>query len=262
MPGDPLPGVLRRDRIAALIEDRGFVRVAELSRIFRTSPVTIRTDLDELVSRDLVRRVHGGAVPTSRRPPQVAGADEDPLTGERARIATSGAARIGPGETIVLAGGPSTRMLARALRDRADLGEVIVVTNDLDIALELQPTIPRFTVVVTGGTLRADAPELGDPLGGTLLADVTAGWSVVGCAGISAERGLTAATLVAVEDARRLFRAGTRRLVLAEAERVGAVGPARIAPTEAVDLLITAAGADEGELAGLRERGVDVEIVG
>jgi DeoR family transcriptional regulator, aga operon transcriptional repressor len=260
MSGDALPGALRRDRIAALVEDRGFVRVAELSRIFRTSPVTIRTDLDELVSRDLVRRVHGGAVPTSRAP-QVPSGDEDPLIAERARIAAAGAARVASGETIVLAGAPSTRMMARALRDRADLQEVIAVTNDLHIALELQPTIPRFTVIVTGGTLRADAPSVGDPLGGMLLADVTAAWSVVGCAGISAARGVTEAKLGSVEDVRRLFRAGTRRLVLAEAERVGAVRPGRVAPSEDVDLLITAAGADDGELARLRERGVDVEIV-
>ena len=40
---------------------------------------------------------------------------------------------------------------------------------DRNIALELESAIPRFTVVVTGGTLRPMQHSLVDPLGGLML---------------------------------------------------------------------------------------------
>lgn len=38
--------------------------------------------------------------------------------------------------------------------DRSDLNELTVLTNGIKIALLLEAAHPRFTIVVTGGTLR------------------------------------------------------------------------------------------------------------
>jgi DeoR family transcriptional regulator, aga operon transcriptional repressor len=261
MTSEPLPAALRRDRIAALVQDRGFIRVAELSRIFRTSPVTIRTDLDDLASRDRVRRVHGGAVPTLGPATPVDPPTKDPLSVERAALGAAAAGLVEAGQTVVLAGSAATRMVARALAQRTELDEVVVITNDLHIALELQSSIPRLTLIVTGGTLRADSPDLGDPLAGLLLADVTADLSIVGCGAITAERGLSETNVSAVEVARRLLRAGDRKVVVADTRQVGGTSPARVARSEEIDLLVTGAAADAEQLARLRERGVDIRIV-
>lgn len=262
MSDDSLPAALRRDRIAALVQERGFVRVAELSRIFRTSPVTIRTDLDELASHTKVRRVHGGAVPAVGQPATPNRAGEDPLAAQRALLGAAAAALITAGHTVVLAGSPVIRQVARALAARSELAEVVVLTNDLHVALELQPALGRIEVIVTGGTLRPNSPTLGDPFGGLVLADVVADLSVVGCDAICAERGLTTTHLAEVEAARRLLGAGERAVVVAEADRVGRVAPGRIAPAEELDVLLTGDGADPASLQRLRERGVRIEQVG
>lgn len=261
MTPEPLPAALRRERISALVRDRGFIRVAELSRIFRTSPVTIRSDLDDLAEHDLVRRVHGGAVPALGRPTAVSSDTDDPHAAERAAIGAATADLIESGQTIVLAGSATTRLVARALAHRTELQDVAVLTNDLQIALELQPSIPDLTVLVTGGTLRGDAPELADPLGGLLLAEVAADLSIVGCAGLTAERGLTESTVGVVEVARRLLNAGDRRLVVADTGQVGASSPARVARATEVDLVVTGAGADDAEVQRLRELGIEVRLI-
>ncbi len=261
MTTDPLPAALRRERISALVQDRGFIRVAELSRIFRTSPVTIRSDLDNLSAHDLVRRVHGGAVPMVGPPTPVDDETEDPYASERAAIGAAAADLIEPGQTVVVAGSVTTRLVARALAHRTELHEVVVLTNDLRIALELQPSIPQVTVLVTGGTLRSDAPELADPLGGLLLAEVTADLSIVGCAGLTAERGLTESNVAVVEVARRLLNAGDRQIVVADTGQVGATSPARIARAAEIDLLVTGAGADPDEVQRLRELGIEVTLI-
>lgn len=261
MTAEPLPAALRRDRIAALVHERGFIRVAELSNIFRTSPVTIRTDLDELAERQLVRRVHGGAVPTVGEPAPTVPVDDDHGGATRRALGAAVAGPIRSGQTIVLAAAPTTRAVARALAGRAELTDLQVVTNDLRIALELQPRLPSWSVIVTGGTLRSGSPDLGDPLGGTLLDDIGADVSIAGCAALSARRGLTAASMAEVEMARRLLRAGDQSIVVAEGDRIGAAAPARVARIDEIHRVVTESAADADAVAALRTEGVEVEQV-
>jgi DeoR family transcriptional regulator, aga operon transcriptional repressor len=261
MSSDSLPAALRRDRMAALVQERGFIRVAELSRVFRTSPVTIRTDLDELAARDLVRRVHGGAVPKGGPTPTTIVMADDDLAAEHARLGVAAAGHVQSGHTVVLAAAAVTRAVARALVNRPELTDVSFITNDLRIALELQPMIPRISVLLTGGTLRADSPGLGDPFGGLLLDDVAADLSIVGCGGFSAERGLTEGAISGVEMSRRLLRAGERTIVVAHSTQVGVTSPARVARAEDIDLVVTGDDADPGQVAALRTRGLEVELI-
>lgn len=51
----------RRNRLLAEATKHGVVRVAELSAALGVTPITIRRDLNALVSEGLLRRVHGGA---------------------------------------------------------------------------------------------------------------------------------------------------------------------------------------------------------
>jgi len=223
--------------------------------------VTIRTDLDELTSRGLVRRVHGGAVPTQGAGSPVAPPSVDPREAEKARIGEIAAGLVDDGQSIAIGGSPTTRLMARALALRTEIKDVTVITNDLHVALELQPAIPRMNLIVTGGTLRSDSPDLGDPLGGVLLADVRADISLVGCGGLSADRGLTETSIARVEVTRRLLDAGDRRVVLADAAEVGASSPGRVAAAKDIDLLITSADADAEVITALRDQGIELMLV-
>lgn len=258
---EPVPGAIRRDRIARLVQERGFVRVAELSRIFRTSPVTIRTDLDELESLDFVRRVHGGAVSTAGGTTTEAASSGGPKAKAKAAIGAVAASLVESGQTIVLAGGTTTQAVGRALAQREDLTGVTVVTNGLHIALELQPAIPRFTLMVTGGTLRRDTPSLVDPLADLLLQDITAEIAIVGCKGISPTSGVTDDHFPGVSIARRLLQTGQRRVIVADATKIGASSVARFWDAADVDMLITERSADAEILEQLADLGVKVQTV-
>ncbi len=258
---EPLPGALRRDRIASLIQERGFVRVAELSRIFRTSPVTIRTDLDELEALDLARRVHGGAVSTSGGTAAQSSSVVDRKAKAKAAIGAVAASLVQTGQTVVLAGGTTTQAVGRALAQREDLDDLIVVTNGLHIALELQPAIPRFTLIVTGGTLRRDTPSLVDPLADLLVKDISADIAIVGCKGISPTTGVTDDHFPGVAIARRLLETGRQRVIVADATKVGTSSVARFWDADAVDLLITERSADPDILDQLGDLGVKIQTV-
>src|SRR6201995_2091165 len=59
----PVNASLRRDRMLAVIRERDFRRVGELSERFGLSEVTVRSDLDALAGRGEVHRTRGGAIP-------------------------------------------------------------------------------------------------------------------------------------------------------------------------------------------------------
>jgi DeoR family transcriptional regulator, copper-sensing transcriptional repressor len=52
----------RRDQILQLLEERSQLTIEELASRLSVSPMTIHRDLDTLVQKGLVRKVHGGVV--------------------------------------------------------------------------------------------------------------------------------------------------------------------------------------------------------
>ena len=53
----------RHEQILAVVGQRGFVSVKDLSQLLQVSEVTIRRDLDQLEHAGRLRRTHGGAIP-------------------------------------------------------------------------------------------------------------------------------------------------------------------------------------------------------
>jgi len=146
---------LRRARILELVRSHDFVRVGDLGEMLGVSSVTVRGDLDVLAARGELRRIRGGAV--SQEPRRAAPAD-DRADDERelTAIARAAAALVDDDECVFVGGGAFAPALAQAIGERRGLTGVAIVTNDLGVASALQPTIPRLTVMVTGGTLAAN----------------------------------------------------------------------------------------------------------
>jgi len=271
---------VRQDRMAGIILDEGFARVTDLAGRFGVSAVTVRADLTALEARARVRRVRGGAVPPSGLAGERAlGAPgwqvpELPL-GERpfessqweapvqkSSIGVHAAAMIADGDTVILDVGTTTTAIARALVLRTDLRDVTVVTNGLNIALELEPAAPRISVVVTGGTLRPLQHSLVNPLGTVLLERLRASVAFVGCNGVDPEVGITNVNLPEAEVKRAMLLAARRRVIVADGSKVGEVELAKVCDVEEVNLLITDPSADPEVLTEIAAAGCQVELAG
>ena len=260
-PSGPVPARVRRDRMLALLRERDFVRVADLADRFEVSEVTVRADLDALEARSQLRRVRGGAVPRSAAPVERPFEEAEVAAAEQKRaIARAAAALVVDGDTIVLDVGTTTTAIAQALADRDELTDVTVFTSSLTIALALEPVSQRFTVVVTGGTLRPKQHSLVEPLGGLVLASINAGTAFVGCNGVDLERGVTNVNLPETEIKRLILKVSQRRVVCADASKLGRVALAHVCDLDDVDLLITAADADPELVAALRDTGLQVHL--
>ncbi|MET0974709.1 MAG: DeoR/GlpR family DNA-binding transcription regulator [Leifsonia sp.] len=271
-PASAVPASLRRDRAAALVAERGFVRVRELADAFGVTGVTARADLDALERDGVIRRVHGGAVPATdsrasdvaRRPEREPSFEEALTASATAKwdIGLAAAALVGSGQSVILDVGTTTLQVARALAARRDLDDVTIFTNGISIALELEPQIPRFTVILTGGTLRPRQHSLVDPLARGILADVRADIAFIGCNGVDVEHGVTNANLPEAAVKIAMLHAAARAVVVADSSKLGEVHLARIGAIDHVDTLITDAAAPAVLLAEFEGAGLTVLAAG
>jgi DeoR family transcriptional regulator, aga operon transcriptional repressor len=258
---NPLAEV-RQARMAGIVWEEGFARVTDLADRFGVSAVTVRADLTALEARARVRRVRGGAVPPSgllgERPFE---SSQLEAPEQKSSIGAHAAGTIAAGDTVILDVGTTTAAIARALVLRAELRDVAVVTNGLNIALELERAAPRISVVVTGGTLRPLQHSLVNPLGTVLLERLHAS-VVFGCNGVDPEVGITNVNLPEAEVKRAMLLAARRRVIVADGSKIGEVELAKVCDIEEVSLLITDPTADPEVLTEIAAAGCQVELAG
>jgi DeoR family transcriptional regulator, aga operon transcriptional repressor len=257
----------RRELALALVAERGFVRVAELSSAFGVTTVTARADLDALERQGAIRRVHGGAVPASsvlevERPDREPSFEEALASSVEPKrlIGEHAAALVRSGQSIILYVGTTTLQIARALRARADMEDLVVFTNGLSLALELEDEIPRFTVVVTGGTLRPKQHSLVHPLAGSMLDEVHVDLAFIGCNGVDPVHGVTNSNLPEAAVKALMLRAAARSIVVADGSKLGEVHLGKVASVDAFDLLVTDAAAPLALVAELEAVGLAVQL--
>lgn len=140
----------RKQSISDLLKENGSVKVAELSRLFNVSEVTVRVYLEDMEKKGLLTRVHGGAVSTykpyySMNLNQRLEANQK----EKVEIAEKIAALIEPNDTIMLNSGTTTLLAFRKFPAELNLN---IVTNSISIALEASSN-PNYNVILAGGSV-------------------------------------------------------------------------------------------------------------
>ncbi|MFG2042496.1 DeoR/GlpR family DNA-binding transcription regulator [Dactylosporangium sp. NPDC048998] len=255
---------VRRERIISLLAEHEFVRVTDLAEQFGVSSVTIRADLDALGEQRAIRRVRGGAM--LARPPQSVEPSFEVSLGsaalEKTLIAKAAAQLVSNGESIIIDAGTTATFVARELAARATLTDVVVFTNGLRTALELEPAIPRFSVLVTGGTLRPAKHSLVDPLGAPMLERIHADTIFLGAHGIHPKAGVTSLNLQEAEMKSRMIQAAARRILVADSSKLGNVELAPVCLLNDIHLLITGNHADPAVVTALRDQGMEIELIG
>ena len=259
--GALFPAEVRQERIAKVVSEFGFVRVRELSDRFGVSEVTLRSDLDTLERRGLLRRVHGGAMAGGdTRVERTFEEAAEALSAEKASIGRAAVNLMSSGESVIIDVGTTTTAMARALVAETSLGDITVITNSLTIALEVERGAPRLNVIVTGGTLRPKQHSLVNPLGSAFFSQLRVSTLFLGCNGIDPNHGVTNINLPEAEMKRAMVAASQRIIVLADSSKLGAIALANVCPIDLVDVLVTDRSAPVDLCAELRARGVQVVI--
>jgi DeoR family transcriptional regulator of aga operon len=265
-----MPAEARRRRILSLVETQSFVRVADLAEAFDISEVTVRSDLDLLSDALLIERVHGGAMMRSPDPvPETEIHEPEPsfeesvdtLAADKEAIGEFAASLVSSGDSVIIDVGTTATAVALALANRTDLENVVVFTSGITTAMTLEIAIPRFTVILTGGTLRPRQHSLVNPMAGSILDQIHADMAFIGCNGIGSSQGVTNINLPEAQIKTRMIHAAQRTIVVADGTKVGRTSVARIARIDEIDHLVTTRSADQEDLVSLMDLGVEVTVV-
>lgn len=252
-----IPPEIRRLQILDIINSCNFTHVKDLSARFRVSCVTIQADLDQLAAQGYIQRLRGGARP-QKQARSLHPASPGVRISHQANLEQAAANLVCSGETILLAAGTLATGIARVLAQRVEVQDLVVFTNSLSAALELEAAIPRFSIVVTGGTLDPLHHALVNPLDGILLAGIEVDTLFLTADGIDPHGGVTADSLVQAESKRRMLQIAQCKVVIAASDRFGSLRPFSFCTFHEIDICITDKHADPLMIQTLQKANVQV----
>ena len=249
----------RQQTIAGLVTDRGRVSVTALAEEFGVTTETVRRDLAALERAGMLRRVHGGAVPSgSLTYVETALGERHGTRSEQKRKIAAAALDLlpGPDGSLLLDGGSSTAALAEILPgDR----RLLVATHSVPIAARLAAA-PRVDLHVLGGRVRGITQcAVGERTVAT-LADLRVDVVFLGANGITPEHGFTTPDEAEASVKRAMIRAGQKVVVLADSSKLGREQLVRFASLDDVDVVVTDGDAERAVVDHLEAAGVEVVV--
>jgi len=228
----------RQQAMAELVTQRGRLSVIALAETYDVTTETVRRDLSTLERMGLVRRVHGGAVPSSALAVIESGLLErdQANTEQKERIARAALELLPPGQATVLldAGSTTSRLASQLPRDR----RLTIYTHAVPVAARLA-AYPQIELHLLPGRVRTTTQAAVGVDTVQALADLRADVAFLGTNGLSPGHGLSTPDADEAATKRAMVRSARQVVVLADSSKVGAESPIRFADLEEVDVLVT-----------------------
>ena len=234
----------------------GKVVVEDLARHFHVTVQTIRRDLTELSEVGKLERVHGGAI--------IPSGVTNIFYEERRRlnemgkqaIAAAVAAEIPNGSSVFLNIGTTTEAVAKALRGHAEL---LVVTNNLNIAQILSPNAD-CEIVLTGGALRRADGGLTGALAVDAVRRFKFDYAVIGGSALDLDGDLLDFDAQEIAVSQAALGRARQRMAAIDATKLDRKAPIAICGLDALDRLVTDAPLPPGLRARAAEVGTEVTV--
>jgi DeoR/GlpR family transcriptional regulator of sugar metabolism len=243
------PRLQRQQRIVDHVVDAGSASAAELATLTGVSLMTVHRDLDDLVSRGLLRKFHGGV---SAQPSTVFESSSDfrlhAHTREKEALAAGALRFITPGMSVMLDDSTTGLALARLL---PDVGPLTVVTNYRQV-LEALREVPDIRLIGVGGEYsRTHDSYLGLPcqeMISTFSVDVV----FLSTSAMNAHMTFHQEQEIVLVK-RAMLETATTSVLMMDASKVGRAALHRFAPVSAFDHVLLAGEFDTELLAEMRE---------
>ncbi len=226
----------RRRKILEILNKNGSTKVRELSKLFETSEVTIRTDLADMESKGLLARVHGGAV-SSYKPYYSMNLNQRMSANQEQKelIAKKIAGMIEDNDTIMLNSGTTTLLVFRAIPQHLNLS---IVTNSVAIALE-GTSNPNFNIILLGGLINSKYQFTFGDDAIKQLKKYHADKLILSVDGIDINNGLSTYYDKESEIARIMLEQSNLRIVAADNSKFNRSAFTKISDLDIVDYIVT-----------------------
>ncbi|WP_199620856.1 DeoR/GlpR family DNA-binding transcription regulator [Paenibacillus alkalitolerans] len=247
----------RYEKIVRLVNERGSIRVSELSELCQVTEETIRRDLDRLEQAGRLRRSHGGAVSVRDQQPEIPYYEREIVHAEeKKRIAEEAVTRIQPRDRILLDASSTAWYMAKIVPDIP----LTVLTNSMKVATELSGK-EKIEVVSTGGILAARSLSFVGPLAERSLESYHVDKAFLSCKGVHAERGISESNELQARVKQKMIDIADQVILLADSSKFGVQAFTHVADLSEADSIITDRRVSKETLNRLAELAIPVSVV-
>lgn len=252
--------VERHERVLEILRQRKTALLEDLARELSVSASTIRRDLEQLESRGLVERTHGGAiyrgdaaaVPGSLAPDALTSRMNENAAGKMA-IGQYAASLVQPHMTILLDGGSTVIYAARQITARP----IQIVTNSLPIA-NLFAEDDQVELLVIGGSLYPRSGVLVGPIATGCLADLHADLLLFSLAGLYGDE-VYNINLAMSQVEQVMMQQAARSVLLMDSGKFGRKSLVRVCSVGEIEQIVTDGGVEASYRSLLGDRLVVAE---
>lgn len=228
----------RKNKIFYMINEKGSMRVHELSRALGITEATVRRDLDELQAEARIKRTHGGAISIYPASLEYAIAEwESQNLEEKRAIAQTAYALIEENDAVILDSSTTAHELARKIA-HGNKKQITMVTSSFKTVSEFSG-ISGIQIIHTGGLVYAHKRSASGPVSERMLRDIRADKTFIGVNGIEIEYGYSTPGFDEASLKSAMLRAARQSFVLADHTKFRRSYLGKIAPIAEVDYLIT-----------------------
>lgn len=250
----------RRMEIVSIVNKRSSARVEDLAETFSVSAVTIRQDLNFLEKNGYIVRSHGGAVPNKGMIAELSNSEKRYRNlGAKSKIAAAALKFINDDDNIILDSGTTTKEIAAVLK-KSMVKNVLVMTNGLDIALELADAT-NVDIFMTGGRLRKNAMSFSGLQADASLANYCFSKVFLGVDGFDIQTGITTHNEQEANLNRIMCDISNQVIAVTDSSKFGKKSCHIIRKFADIDILITDSGIPPEYLTALQENNIEVIIV-
>ncbi len=248
----------RRTEIVNVVNQDGKARVEDLAAQFNVSSVTIRSDLSFLERNGYVIRSHGAVIPNSGVIAELTVNEKRRQNaGVKSFIGRAAAKLVKNGDTVILDSGTTTREIASNLKS---LNNVVVMTNGLDVAMELA-SASGIEVLMSGGVLRKNALSFSGSQAENSLKNYRFDKVFLGVDGFDLRAGITTHNEQEASLNRLMCKISEQVIAVADSTKFGKRSCHMIREFGDIDILVTDADIPEEYLQSLRDMKVEVIVV-
>lgn len=231
------------------------VYISDLAKIFDTSIMTIRRDLNKLAEMGIITLVHGGAV-LNEGMMYVPAADARiaVMADEKYKIAKYCASLIRPGNAVYLDSGTTTTEIAEAIKT---MPNIAVLTNSLPI----QNILADFEKIQLFAMLGVYDKSLGGFFGDMTCRSIRSfrvDIAFLGVDSINISNGVTTPNLKDQSVKMAAIECAKKKIIVADHTKINKVSFAQVCPINALNMIVTDKAADKEFIEKARKRGVEV----
>lgn len=247
----------RYERIVQLVNEKGSMRVTELSALCKVTEETIRRDLDRLEREGRLRRSHGGAVSIKEQQPEIPFVEREILHPLQKRaIAAEAVRHVRPWDKIVLDASTTAWYMAAILPDIP----LTVLTNSIKVATELSGK-EQIEVISTGGQLAKRSLSYVGGAAERFLENYYVDKVFLSCKGVHYERGISESSELQARVKQQMLRMSDQVYLLADASKFGTPSFARVGSLEETRMIITDERLPAESRLQLQQLGLEVAVV-